>query len=74
VRQFKLEQFPNGRWGIIMTAIGRGGSMVDTGYVDTLDEALEWIRERGLRRGVGPADDAVGVPDDRECACGDALG
>jgi hypothetical protein len=46
VKEFRLQKFPN-RWGIIMTGVSADGAVVETGFVDTLDEALAWIRERG---------------------------
>lgn len=47
MKEFKLQKFPNGRWGIIMTGVSASGGYLDTGFADTLDEALAWIRERG---------------------------
>lgn len=47
MKEFRLQKFPDGRWGIIMTALTAAGANVDTCYAGSLDEALDWIRERG---------------------------
>ena len=47
MKEFRLQKFPDGRWGIILTGASAAGVVVDTGMADSLDEALAWIRERG---------------------------